>query len=168
MDDVIVPRQKTGKEYTSLDRKEGGLRHVGKSMSSRTTDAGSSSGKDSQAKMLPSKIYHSQEGKSSKQLKDRSTEANASASSTDQKLTSRSNLSASYANNSRDLKGLQSDGRRGSLTKQVSNLNRYHDSVASGMIPITSSINWYFFFFFLSTNWYFYYFIFDSSRVFFF
>uniref|UniRef100_A0A1J3EGG5 Lysine-specific demethylase 5B n=1 Tax=Noccaea caerulescens TaxID=107243 RepID=A0A1J3EGG5_NOCCA len=132
MDDVIVPRQKTGKEYTSLDRKEGGLRHVGKSMSSRTTDAGSSSGKDSQAKMLPSKIYHSQEGKSSKQLKDRSTEANASASSTDQKLTSRGNLSASYANNSRDLKGLQSDGRRGSLTKQVSNLNRYHDSVASG------------------------------------
>ncbi|CAA7051588.1 unnamed protein product [Microthlaspi erraticum] len=128
MDDVIVPRQKTGKEYTSLDRKEGGLRHVGKSMSSRTTDAGNSSGNDSQAKMLPSKTYHSQEGKSSKQLKDRSTEANASASSP------RGNSSASYANSSRDLKGLQSDGRRSSLTKQVSNLNRsrLENSVAFG------------------------------------
>lgn len=154
MDDVILRRQKSGKEYTLPDIKEGGFRNVGKSMSSRTTDTGISSGNDSQAKMLSSKVYHSREGKSSKQLKDRNTEANASASSTDQKLFSRSNSSASYANNTRDLKGLQSDGKRGSLTKQVSNLNRnrLENPVASGMIPIILSIDWCFC-----------YFIFDSS-----
>lgn len=148
MDDVILPRQKTGKEYTSIDIKEGVFRNVGKSMSSRT-DTGSSSGNDSQAKMLASKVYHLQEGKSSKQLKDRSREANASASSADQKLTSRSNSSPSYANNTRDLKGLQSDGKRGSLTKQVSNLNRnrLENPVVSGMVPIILSIKWYFCYF---------------------
>ncbi|XP_024011765.1 remodeling and spacing factor 1 isoform X2 [Eutrema salsugineum] len=128
MDDIIIPRKKTGKEYTSLDIKEGSSGNASR-MSSRTTDAGISSGNDSQAKLFASK-----EGKSSKQLKDRSTEANLSTSSTDQKLTSRSNSSASYANNTRDLKGLQSDGKRGSLTKQVSNLNRnrLENPVASG------------------------------------
>ncbi|CAF2344744.1 unnamed protein product [Brassica napus] len=125
MDDVILPRKKTGKEYTPVDIKEGGLGIVSKSMSSRTTDTGSSSGNDSEAKTLASKV-HSQEGKSSKQLKDRSAEANALAASTDQKLTPRSNT--------RDLKGLQSDGKRGSLTKQVSNLNRnrLENPIASG------------------------------------
>ncbi|CAH2072587.1 unnamed protein product, partial [Thlaspi arvense] len=133
MEDLILPRKKTVKECTSLDIKEGVSRNVGKSLSSRTTDAGSSSGNDSQAKTLGSKVYHSQEGKSSKQLKDRSTEANAS-SPTDQKLTSRSNSSTSFANNTRDLKGLQPDGKRGGLTKQVSNLNRNRQEnlVASG------------------------------------
>ncbi|CAH8271313.1 unnamed protein product [Arabidopsis lyrata] len=124
MDDAIHPRQKTGKEFTALDLKEGGFRNVGKSMPSRTTDAGNSSGNDSQAKLLGSKVYHSQEGKSLKQVKDRNREANASASSIDQKLKSRGNLSVSHANSNRDLKGLQSDGKRGNLTKQVSNLNR--------------------------------------------
>ncbi|WZZ22225.1 hypothetical protein YC2023_123612 [Brassica napus] len=125
MDDVILPRKKTGKEYTPVDIKEGGLGIVSKSMSSRTTDTGSSSGNDSEAKTLASKV-HSQEGKSSKQLKDRSAEANVLAASTDQKLTPRSNT--------RDLKGLQSDGKRGSLTKQVSNLNRnrLENPIASG------------------------------------
>ncbi|CAH8362217.1 unnamed protein product [Eruca vesicaria subsp. sativa] len=119
MDDVILPRKKTGKEYTPVDVKEGDVGIVSKSMSSRTTGTGSSTGNDSQAKILASKV-HSQEGKSSKQLKDRSTEANASAASTDQKLNSRSSL--------------QSDGKRGSLTKQVSNLNRnrLENPVASG------------------------------------
>ncbi|XP_013611052.1 PREDICTED: uncharacterized protein LOC106317825 [Brassica oleracea var. oleracea] len=125
MDDVILPKKKTGKEYTPVDIKEGGLGIVSKSMSSRTTDTGSSSGNDSEAKILASKV-HSQEGKSSKQLKDRSAEANASAASTDQKLTPRSST--------RDLKGLQSDGKRCSLTKQVSNLNRnrLENPIASG------------------------------------
>ncbi|KAL0887765.1 hypothetical protein Bca101_011748 [Brassica carinata] len=125
VDDVILSRKKTVKECTPLDIKEGGVGIVSKSMSSRTTDTGSSSGNDSQAKILASKV-HSQEGKSSKQLKDRSTEANASAASTDQKLTPRSST--------RDLKGLQSDGKRGSLTKQVSNLNRnrLENPIASG------------------------------------
>ncbi|XP_010420369.1 PREDICTED: uncharacterized protein LOC104705960 [Camelina sativa] len=134
MDDAIHPRQKTGKEYTALEIKEGGFRNVGKSMSSRTTDTGSSSGNDSHAKVLGSKVHHLQEGKSSKQVKDRSTEAKVSASSIDQKLKSRGNSSVSHANNNRDLKGLQSDGKRGSLTKQVSNLNRnrLENPVASG------------------------------------
>ncbi|KAF8102952.1 hypothetical protein N665_0189s0006 [Sinapis alba] len=133
VDDVILSRKKTVKECTPLDIKEEGVGIVSKSLSSRTTDTGSSSGNDSQAKVLASKV-HSQEGKSSKQLKDSSTEANASAASTDQKLTSRSSLCASYANSTRDLKGLQSDGKRGSLTKQISNLNRnrLENSVASG------------------------------------
>nr|CAC01832.1 putative protein [Arabidopsis thaliana] len=113
MDDAIHPRQKTGKEDTALDLKVGGFRNVGKSMPSRTTDAGNSGGSDSQAKMLGSKVYHSQEGKSLKQVKDRNREANASASSIDQKLKSRGNSSVSHANNNRDLKGLQSDGKRG-------------------------------------------------------
>ncbi|KAL1213056.1 AIPP2-like protein [Cardamine amara subsp. amara] len=132
MDDVILQRQKTGKEY-SPDIKEGGLRNVGKSISSRTADAGNSSGNDSQAKPRASKVNHLQEGKSSKQLKDRSTEANASTFSIDQKLKSRGDSSA---NSTRDLKGLQSDGKRGSLTKQVSNLNRnrLENLVASGDI----------------------------------
>lgn len=138
MDDVILPKKKTGKEYTPVDIKEGGLGIVSKSMSSRTTDTGSSSGNDSEAKILASKV-HSQEGKSSKQLKDRSAEANASAASTDQKLTPRSNT--------RDLKGLQSDGKRCSLTKQVSNLNRnrLENPIASGISPFILSISWYFF-----------------------
>jgi len=138
MDDAIHPRQKTGKEDTALDLKVGGFRNVGKSMPSRTTDAGNSGGSDSQAKMLGSKVYHSQEGKSLKQVKDRNREANASASSIDQKLKSRGNSSVSHANNNRDLKGLQSDGKRGNLTKQVSNLsrNRLENSVVSGMILI--------------------------------
>ncbi|KAG7555514.1 Zinc finger PHD-type [Arabidopsis suecica] len=133
-DDAIHPRQKTGKEYTALDLKEGGFRNVGKSMPSRTTDAGNSSGNDSQTKMLGSKVYHAQEGKSLKQVKDRNREANASASSMDQKLKSRGNTSVSHANNNRDLKGLQSDGKRGNLTKQVSNLhrNRLENPVVSG------------------------------------
>ncbi|KAF8079510.1 hypothetical protein N665_1021s0005 [Sinapis alba] len=122
MDDVI-PRKKIGKD-TSLNIKEGVLGNISKSKLSRTTDTGSSSGNDSKEKMLASKVYHLQEGKSPKQLKDRSTEANALAASTDQKLTSRSSSGASYANSTRDLKGLQSDGKRGSLKKQVSNLNR--------------------------------------------
>ncbi|CAN8236181.1 unnamed protein product [Cochlearia groenlandica] len=119
IDDVIPPRQKAGKEHISLDTKEGGFRSVGKQMSSRTSDTGSS---------------HSQEGKSSNQLKDCSTEANVSASTTDQKLTSRCNSSVAYANNTKDLKGLQSDGKRGSLVKQISNLsrNRKENPVASG------------------------------------
>lgn len=120
---IDVPRKKIGKD-TSLGIKEGVFGNVSKSMSSRTTDTGSSSGNDSQAKMIASKVYHSQEGKSPKQLKDGSTEANAPAASTEQKLTSRSSLGSSYANSTRDLKGLRSDGKRGSLTKQVSNLNR--------------------------------------------
>ncbi|KAJ0243653.1 PHD-type domain-containing protein [Hirschfeldia incana] len=122
VDDVILSRKKTVKECTPLDIKDGGVGIVSKSVSSRTTDTGSSSGNESQAKILASKV-HSQEGKSSKQLKDRSTEATASAASTDQKLTSRSSL-----------KGLQSDGKRGSLTKQVSNLNRnrLENPIASG------------------------------------
>ncbi|KAF3510859.1 hypothetical protein F2Q69_00000698 [Brassica cretica] len=115
-DDVILPRKKI--------RKDSSLGNLSKSMSSKTTDTGSSNGNDSQAKMLASKFYHSQEGKSPKQLKDRSTEANAPAASTDQKLSPRSSLGSSYANSTRDSKGLQSDGKRGSLTKQVSNLNR--------------------------------------------
>ncbi|KAL0843186.1 hypothetical protein Bca101_016431 [Brassica carinata] len=133
LDDVILPRKKIGKD-TSLGIKEGGFGNVSKSMSSRTTDTGSSSGNDSQAKMLASKVYHLQEGKSTKQLKDRSTESNAPAAATDQKLTPRSSLGSSYANSTRDLKGLQSDGKRGSLTKQVSNLkrNRLENPVTSG------------------------------------
>lgn len=141
MDDAIHPRQKTGKEYTALDVKEGGFRNVGKSMSSRNTDAGSSCGNDSPAKMLGSKVYHMQEGKSSKPVKDRSTEANVSASSIDQKLKSRGNSSVSHTNNNRDLKGLQFDGKRGTLTKQLSNLNRnrLENPVVSGMILIFDS-----------------------------
>ncbi|XP_023637405.1 uncharacterized protein LOC17882505 [Capsella rubella] len=126
MDDAIHPRQKT-----ALELKE---RNIGKSMSSRTTDQGSSSGNDSHTKMIGSKVYHLQEGKSSKQMKDRGTEANVSTSSIDQKLKSRGNSSVSHANNNRDFKGLQSDGKRGSLTKQVSNLNRnrLENPVAAG------------------------------------
>lgn len=142
---IDVPRKKIGKD-TSLGIKEGVFGNVSKSMSSRTTDTGSSSGNDSQAKMIASKVYHSQEGKSPKQLKDGSTEANAPAASTEQKLTSRSSLGSSYANSTRDLKGLRSDGKRSSLTKQVSNLNRnrLENPVTSGMIPIILSIYWYF------------------------
>lgn len=130
-DDVILPRKKI--------RKDSSLGNLSKSMSSKTTDTGSSNGNDSQAKMLASKVYHSQEGKSPKQLKDRSTEANAPTASTDQKLTPRSSLGSSYANSTRDSKALQSDGKRGSLTKQVSNLNRnrLESPVTSGMIPIS-------------------------------
>ncbi|CAN7005622.1 hypothetical protein BRARA_C00734 [Brassica rapa] len=135
-DDVILPRKKI--------RKDSSLGNLSKSMSSKTIDSGSSSGNDSQAKMLASKVYHSQEGKSPKQLKGRSTEANAPAASTDQKLTSRSSLGSSYANSTRDSKGLQSDGKRGSLTKQVSNLNRnrLESSVTSGGdIPTNGKCN---------------------------
>ncbi|CAH8364694.1 unnamed protein product [Eruca vesicaria subsp. sativa] len=132
MDDVILPRKKIRKD-TSLEIKEGVFGNVSKSMLSRT-DTGNSSGNDSQAKMLASKVFQSQDGKSPKQLKDRSTEANAPAASTDQKLTPRSSSGALYANSPRDLKGLQSDGKRGNLTKQVSNLNRnrLENSVTSG------------------------------------
>lgn len=130
-DDVNLPRKKI--------RKDSSLGNLSKSMSSKTIDSGSSNGNDSQAKMLASKVYHSQEGKSPKQLKDRSTEANGPAASTDHKLTPRSSLGSSYANSTRDSKGLQSDGKRGSLTKQVSNLNRnrLESPVTSGMIPIS-------------------------------
>ncbi|XP_013628541.1 PREDICTED: uncharacterized protein LOC106334743 isoform X1 [Brassica oleracea var. oleracea] len=135
-DDVILPRKKI--------RKDSSLGNLSKSMSSKTTDTGSSNGNDSQAKMLASKVYHSQEGKSPKQLKDRSTEANAPTASTDQKLTPRSSLGSSYANSTRDSKALQSDGKRGSLTKQVSNLNRnrLESPVTSGSdIPTNEKCN---------------------------
>ncbi|KAG2334070.1 hypothetical protein Bca52824_005250 [Brassica carinata] len=93
-DDVNLPRKKI--------RKDSSLGNLSKSMSSKTIDSGSSNGNDSQAKMLASKVYHSQEGKSPKQLKDRSTEANGPAASTDHKLTPRSSLGSSYANSTRD------------------------------------------------------------------
>ncbi|CAN8260603.1 unnamed protein product [Cochlearia groenlandica] len=69
--------------------------------------------------------------KGPKQVKDRSTEANPAASTVDQKLISRG---SSYANSARDSKGLQSDGKQGSLTKQGRHLsrNRLEDIVTSG------------------------------------
>ncbi|XP_023641528.1 uncharacterized protein LOC17892999 isoform X2 [Capsella rubella] len=115
-----VPRQKTGKDNSSRDIKEGFSRNVGKSMSSRCVDLGSSS-------CIDSKVN------STKQLKDRNTEANPSASTIDQKLISRGSWSSSYAKSPRDLKDLQSDGQQGSLTKQARHLsrNRLEDIVAS-------------------------------------
>uniref|UniRef100_A0A1J3DZ53 Lysine-specific demethylase 5B n=1 Tax=Noccaea caerulescens TaxID=107243 RepID=A0A1J3DZ53_NOCCA len=112
VDDVMLPRQKTAKENASRDVKEGFSKNVGRSMSTSCND---------------SKV------KGSKQLKDWSTEANPSASTVDQKLISRGNSSSSYANGARDLKGLQSDAKQGSLSKQARHLsrNRLEDIVAS-------------------------------------
>ncbi|XP_010463720.1 PREDICTED: uncharacterized protein LOC104744372 isoform X1 [Camelina sativa] len=120
VDDVMLPRQKTGKDNSSLDLKEGFSRNVGKSMSSRCIDVGSSSCYDSKVN-------------GTKQLKDRSIEANPSASTIDQKLISRGRSSSSYAKSPRDLKDLESDGQQGSLTKQARHLsrNRLEDIVAS-------------------------------------
>ncbi|CDY53750.1 BnaAnng12780D [Brassica napus] len=96
--------------------KEGLSRKLGRSMSTRCIDVGSSGCNDSRVQ-------------GSKQLKDRSTEA----SGVDQKLISRGNSSSSYANSARDLKSLQSDGKEGSLTKKARHLsrNRLEDIVAS-------------------------------------
>ncbi|KAF8096890.1 hypothetical protein N665_0299s0050 [Sinapis alba] len=91
--------------------KEGFSRNLGRSMSTRCIDVGSSICNDSKVK-------------GSKQLKDRSTEAYPSASGVDQKLISRGNSSSSYANSARDLKSLQSDGKEGSLTKKARHLSR--------------------------------------------
>lgn len=129
VDDVMLPRQKTGKESASLDVKEGFSRNVGKSMSTRGIDIGSSSCNDSKVK-------------GSKQLKDRSTESNFSASTVDHKVLPRGNSSISHANSARDLKGFQSDGKQGSLKKQSRHLNRnrLEDIVASGMISTVTVI----------------------------
>ncbi|KAF3529313.1 hypothetical protein DY000_02044011 [Brassica cretica] len=96
--------------------KEGLSRKLGRSMSTRCIDAGSSGCNDSRVQ-------------GSKQLKDRSTEA----SGVDQKLISRGNSSSSYANSARDLKSLHFDGKEGSLTKKARHLsrNRLEDIVAS-------------------------------------
>ncbi|XP_024015604.1 uncharacterized protein LOC18023479 isoform X2 [Eutrema salsugineum] len=120
VDDDMLLRQKIGKENASLV-KEGFSRIVGKSTSARCIGVGSSSCKDSKVK-------------GSKQLKDRSTEANPSASTVDQQLISRGHSSISYANNARDLQGMQSDGKQGSLKKQARHRsqNRLEDIVASG------------------------------------
>ncbi|XP_020886847.1 uncharacterized protein LOC9320411 [Arabidopsis lyrata subsp. lyrata] len=114
VDDVMLPRQKTGKGNSSFDVKEGFSKNVGKSMSSRCIDVGSSS-------------CNGSEVKGSKQLKDRSTVANPSVS------ISRGNSSIPYAKSPRDLKDLQSDGKQGSLSKQARHLsrNRLEDIVAS-------------------------------------
>ncbi|AAF26970.1 unknown protein [Arabidopsis thaliana] len=93
VDDDMLPRQKTGNENSSLEVKEGFSKNVGKSMSSRCIDVGSSNCNDSKVK-------------GSKQLKDWSTEANPSAS------ISRGNSSIPYAKSPRDLKDLQSDGKQ--------------------------------------------------------
>ncbi|CAN7075891.1 unnamed protein product [Brassica oleracea var. botrytis] len=96
--------------------KEGLSRKLGRSMSTRCIDVGSSGCNDSRVQ-------------GSKQLKDRSTEA----SGVDQKLISRGNSSSSYANSARDLKSLQSDGKEGSLTTKARqrSRNRLEDIVAS-------------------------------------
>ncbi|XP_010502787.1 PREDICTED: uncharacterized protein LOC104779880 isoform X2 [Camelina sativa] len=116
VDDVMLPRQKTGKDNCSLDVS----RNVGKSMSNRCIDVGSSSCYDSKVN-------------GTKPLKDRSIEANPSASTIDQKLISRGRSSSSYAKSPRDLKDLESDGQQGRLTKQARHLsrNRLEDIVAS-------------------------------------
>ncbi|CAN6926970.1 unnamed protein product [Brassica oleracea] len=96
--------------------KEGLSRKLGRSMSTRCIDVGSSGCNDSRVQ-------------GSKQLKDRSTEA----SGVEQKLISRGNSSSSYANSARDLKSLHFDGKEGSLTKKARHLsrNRLEDIVAS-------------------------------------
>ncbi|CAA7038526.1 unnamed protein product [Microthlaspi erraticum] len=112
VDDVMLPRHKTVKENASHDVKEGFSKNAGRSISTSWND---------------SKL------KGSKQLKDWSTEANPSASTVDPKLISRGNSSSSFANGARDLKGLQPDGKQGSLSKQARHLsrNRQEDIVAS-------------------------------------
>lgn len=126
----MLSLQKTGKENSSLDVKEGFSRNVGKSMS--YIDVGSSSCNDSNVN-------------GSKQMKDRSTEAKPSASTIDHKLISRSNPSSSYAKSPRDLKDLQSAGKQGSLTKQARHLsrNRVEDIVASGTISTIISYSFF-------------------------
>lgn len=100
--------------------KEGLSRKLGRSMSTRCIEVGSSGCNDSKVK-------------GSKQLNDRSTEAYPSASGVDQKLNPRGNSSSSYANSARDLKSLQSDVKEGSLAKKARHLsrNRLEDIVAS-------------------------------------
>lgn len=105
--------------------KEGLSRKLGRSMSTRCIEVGSSGCNDSKVK-------------GSKQLNDRSTEAYPSASGVDQKLNPRGNSSSSYANSARDLKSLQSDVKEGSLAKKARHLsrNRLEDIVASGTITV--------------------------------
>ncbi|KAJ0244584.1 Uncharacterized protein HA466_0191990 [Hirschfeldia incana] len=87
--------------------KEGLSRKLGRSMSTRCIEVGSSGCNDSKVK-------------GSKQLNDRSTEAYPEAST-------------SFANSARDAKSLQSDGKQGSSPKKARHLsrNRLEDIVAS-------------------------------------
>ncbi|XP_059435246.1 uncharacterized protein LOC132168162 isoform X4 [Corylus avellana] len=152
VDEVVLQKQKGGREYTSIDTKEGPARIISKSMSFKYANTGRTNAPESKVRMLSSKFTHLQDPKGLKQAKERGTferkilskldrplVSSATGSTTvstpkvDQKLTSRGETSLpSFVSNNRESKVVQSDGKS-SLSKVTSSLGRKGVEV-----PVTS------------------------------
>ncbi|XP_038998135.1 uncharacterized protein LOC120123285 isoform X1 [Hibiscus syriacus] len=137
VDEVILQKQKSYREYESLDSREEFGRMMDKSLSFKSTNSGKLNTEESKFKRLSSKHLHVQDQKGSKidseqiSLERKSSSKLDHSGSTvsipkvDKKLTPRADLIFhSSASNYKETKAAQSDGKQSTLSKSTSNLDR--------------------------------------------
>ncbi|XVE62322.1 hypothetical protein DITRI_Ditri06bG0108900 [Diplodiscus trichospermus] len=154
VDEVVLQKQKSAREYASLDSKEEPARMMGKSMSFKSSNSGrSNAAGESKFKMLSSKSTHVQDLKGLKQAKERISlerknfskldraSSIVSTPKVDQKQTPRTDTNShSSAINNRETKVVQSDAKQSSLSRSTSTLARKGvDNAVSTAVGVSSS-----------------------------
>ncbi|OMP03376.1 Zinc finger, PHD-type, partial [Corchorus capsularis] len=153
VDEVVIQKQKSSREHTSLDTKEESARMMGKSMSFKSNLPGRLNTGESKFKMVPSKYHHVQDIKGLKPVKERvsverknfskldRSSSTVSTPKVDQRMTPRSDsIAHSSASNHRESKG-QTDGKLSTLSRSNSNLARKGVENAVTSAIGSSSIN---------------------------
>ncbi|XP_058206469.1 uncharacterized protein LOC131319981 isoform X4 [Rhododendron vialii] len=143
-DEVVLQKQKSARESTSIDIKEGPVRSIGKSMSFKSVNPGRLNPSESKVKMLSPKFSHGHDVKGSKQAKERnllerknsfktersmvgSVTGNATVSTLrgDKKVAPYGeSYSLTSVSNNHEPKGVQSDRKLSTLSKSNSLVTR--------------------------------------------
>lgn len=144
LDEVVLQKQKSARESTSIDIKEGPVRLIGKSTSFKSVNPGRLNPSESKVKMLSPKFSHGQDVRGSKQAKERNLLERRNSFKTERSMvgsvTGNAAVSmlkgdkkgASYGencthtsvSNNQESKGVQSDRKSSTLSKSNSLVTR--------------------------------------------
>lgn len=173
LDEVVLQKQKSARESTSIDIKEGPVRLIGKSTSFKSVNPGRLNPSESKVKMLSPKFSHGQDVRGSKQAKERNLLERRNSFKTERSMvgsvtgnaavsmlkgdkkgaSSGENCTHTSVSNNQESKGVQSDRKSSTLSKSNSLVTRRGSEmpvplgiVLSVFLPSATTLNKIFWF----------------------